>query len=78
MFERAGIAAYIVDPVMLQARGDGLYLESRKIGLVYNRLTDFSLQHHPALRQAYQEGSIVLTPDPRTTPATPKSAILLG
>ncbi|MBI5438674.1 MAG: hypothetical protein HY936_06960 [Nitrosomonadales bacterium] len=70
LFERAGIAAYIVDPSALQARdgGLGLYLESsggeQKIDLVYNRLTDFSLQRHPVLRQAYLEGSAVLTPDP--------------
>src|SRR3989338_2038518 len=41
MFERAGIAAYIADPAALHARGDGLYLDGRKIDLVYNRLTDF-------------------------------------
>ncbi|MDD5384228.1 MAG: hypothetical protein PHG89_05035 [Gallionella sp.] len=68
MFERAGIAAYIVEPAALHARGDGLYLESsggdQKIDLVYNRLTDFSLQQHPVLRQAYLEGSAVLTPGP--------------
>src|SRR3989338_11496573 len=68
MFERAGIAAYIADPAALQARGDGLYLESSggawKIDLAYNRLTDFSLQQHSVLRQAYLEDSAVLTPDP--------------
>jgi len=68
MFERAGIAAYIADPAALQVRGDGLYLESsggvQKIDLVYNRLTDFSLKQHPVLRQAYQEGGAVLTPNP--------------
>ena len=64
MFERAGIAAYIADPAVLHSRGDGLYLDGRKIDLVYNRLTDFSLQQHPALRQAYLDGGAVLTPDP--------------
>jgi len=64
IFERAGIAAYIADPAALQARGDGLYLDGQKIDLVYNRLTDFLLQQHPALRQAYLEGGAVLTPDP--------------
>ncbi|OGS80827.1 MAG: hypothetical protein A2Z94_03500 [Gallionellales bacterium GWA2_55_18] len=70
LFERAGIAAHIVDPSALKARdgGLGLYLESsgseQKIDLVYNRLTDFSLQRHPVLRQAYLDGSTVLTPDP--------------
>jgi hypothetical protein len=70
LFERAGIAAHIVDPSALKARdgGLGLYFESsggeQKIDLVYNRLTDFSLQGYPVLRQAYLEGSVVLTPDP--------------
>ena len=64
MFERAGIAAYIADPASLQTRGDGIYLDGRKIDLVYNRLTDFSLQQHPALRQAHLDGRVVLTPNP--------------
>ncbi|BBI99129.1 hypothetical protein FGKAn22_08220 [Ferrigenium kumadai] len=64
MFERAGIAAYIADPSALQARDGGLYLGEQKIDLVYNRLTDFSLQRHPALRQVYLDGSAVVTPDP--------------
>lgn len=64
MFGGAGIAAYIADPAVLLARGAGLYLDGQKIDLVYNRLTDFSLQQHAALRQAYLDGSVVLTPDP--------------
>jgi hypothetical protein len=46
MFERAGIAAHIAAPSALQLRGNGLYLGEAKIDLVYNRLTDFSLQHY--------------------------------
>ncbi|HEU0220139.1 MAG TPA: hypothetical protein VFQ98_04960 [Gallionella sp.] len=64
MFERAGITAYIADPVALHSRGDGVYLDGQKIDLVYNRLTDFSLQRYPALRQAYLEGGAVVTPNP--------------
>ena len=64
MFERAGIAAFIADPSALQAHDGSLYLSGQKIDLVYNRLTDFSLQRHPVLRQAYLEGSVLLTPDP--------------
>ncbi len=64
MFERAGITAYIADPAALHVHGDGLSLEGNRIDLVYNRLTDFSLQQHAALRQAYLKGSVVLTPDP--------------
>ena len=68
LFERARIAVHIVDPTVLQAREDGLYLnfsgDNEKIDLVYNRLTDFSLRQHPALRRAYSSGQVVLTPSP--------------
>jgi hypothetical protein len=64
LFERAGITAHIVDPAALQTRDDGLYFGAEKIDLVYNRLTDFSLQHHPALRQAHLQGRAVVTPAP--------------
>ena len=64
LFERAGIVAHIIAPGGLQAHEDGLYFLQEKIDLVYNRLTDFSLQQHPALRQAYLDGRVVLTPHP--------------
>jgi hypothetical protein len=64
MLERAGYKVYIADPVALQAREDGLYFGFEKVDLVYNRLTDFSLQQHPALRKAYTSGHVVLTPAP--------------
>lgn len=64
MFERAGIAAHIADPSALLARDDGLYLDGSRIDLVYNRLTDFSLQQYSALRQAHLDGHVVLTPAP--------------
>jgi hypothetical protein len=64
MFGRAGIAAYISDPSALQLRDGTLCLDGKKIDLVYNRLTDFSLQQYPALRQAYLEDSAVVTPNP--------------
>ena len=64
LFERAGISVHIADPSALHARGDGLYIGEQKIDLVYNRLTDFSLQQHPVLRQAYLDGCVVMTPNP--------------
>ena len=64
LFESAGVAAHIADPSVLQVREDGLYFAEQKIDLVYNRLTDFSLRQHPALRQEYLDGRVVLTPDP--------------
>jgi hypothetical protein len=64
LLERAGIAVYIADPSMLLAREDGLYFGYEKIDMVYNRLTDFSLQRYPALLQAYTNAKVVLTPHP--------------
>lgn len=64
MFERAGIAAYIADPAAFRVRDGGLHLDGNKIDLVYNRLTDFSLQQYSVLRQAYLDGQVVLTPSP--------------
>lgn len=63
-FGRAGIAAHIADPSALLARDDGLYLDGNRIDLVYNRLTDFSLQKYSALHQAHLDGRVVLTPAP--------------
>lgn len=64
LFERAGIKSLIVDPVELHSRAGGLYAAEQKIDMVYNRLTDFSLQSCPALLHAWQEGGVVLTPNP--------------
>jgi len=64
LFERAGIAAFIADPAELEARTDGLYLRERKVDLIYNRLTDFSLQQYSAISNAYQSKQVVLTPHP--------------
>ncbi len=63
MLGRAGIAAYIADPSALQLRDDGLFLDGNRIDLVYNRLTDFSLEQHGHLKKASQDGSAVVTPD---------------
>jgi len=64
LFERAGIKTVVVDPAALQTRDDGLYVGEQKIALVYNRLTDFSLQQHPDLLNAHLAGNVVLTPSP--------------
>ncbi len=64
MFGRAGMQAFIVDPVDLSARANGVYLGEQKIDLIYNRLTDFSLEKFPALLAAYQAKHVVLTPNP--------------
>ena len=64
MFARAGITAFIADPSALQARDDGLYCDGQRVDLVYNRLTDFTLQRYPHLRAAWEKRQVVLTPNP--------------
>jgi hypothetical protein len=67
LFRRSGIDAIIADPCELVLRQDGLWHGSSKVDLVYNRLTDFSLElpAHAALRSTYLNGQVVLTPHPR-------------
>lgn len=64
LFERAGICAYIADPSELQLRDNGLLLGEHPVDLVYNRLTDFTLQSYPVLLQAYRDELVVVTPNP--------------
>ncbi len=67
MLERHGYEASIVDARELRYEGEKLYAGSRPIDLVYNRLVDFALDapEHAALRAAYIDGAVVLTPNPR-------------
>ena len=60
LFRRFGVEAAVLPPEKL-AFGEG------GIDLVYNRLTDFSLEApaHAALRAAYLAGAAVVTPHPR-------------
>lgn len=60
LFRRFGLEAAVLPPEKL-AFGEG------GIDLVYNRLTDFSLEApaHAALRAAYLAGAAVVTPHPR-------------
>ena len=64
MFERAGIATFIVDPAMLHVREEDLYVEGQRIDLIYNRLTDFDLTRYPHIRTAWEMNQVVLTPNP--------------
>lgn len=64
MLERAGISAFIADPADLEARDEGLYCSGSRVDLIYNRLTDFDLQHYPHIRSAWENQQVVLTPNP--------------
>ncbi len=63
---RQGLVAHIADPSELEVREGALWLGETRADLVYNRLVDFALEapRHSALREAYAEGFVVVTPNP--------------
>ena len=67
LFERHGLRAVIADPGALEWHDGVLWHGDLAIDLVYNRLTDFYLeqQSSAALREAYVQGAVVLTPHPQ-------------
>ena len=67
LFERHGLRAVITDPAALEWREGVLWHGDLAIDLVYNRLTDFYLEQpdSAALREAYLQQAVVLTPHPQ-------------
>ena len=67
LFERHGLRAVIADPAALEWRDGKLWHGDLAIDLVYNRLTDFYLEQpgSAALREAYLQHAVVLTPHPQ-------------
>jgi hypothetical protein len=67
LFQRAGLAALVCDPRALRVDQGALWRGGERIDLVYNRLTDFSLDDpaHATLAQAWREDLAVITPHPR-------------
>jgi hypothetical protein len=67
LFRRFGVEAEICAPERLSYMNGELRDAVGRIDLVYNRLTDFSLQEtpHAALRAAYLADAAVITPHPR-------------
>lgn len=67
LLRRNGIDAVVADPKELVVREGALWRGDTRIDLVYNRLTDFSLEtpEHAVLRDAYLNRQVVLTPHPR-------------
>ena len=66
LFQRAGVDTVIVAPKdLLWAEGQ-LQHQGRPMDMVYLRLTDFYLEapEHVALREAWQSGACVFTPNP--------------
>jgi hypothetical protein len=67
LLRRHGIEAVIGEASQLRYEYGRLLLEGSEIDLVYNRLVDFALDRpeHAALRAAYDDGAVVVTPNPR-------------
>ncbi len=67
LFEAHGIDAVIADPSALEWDGAQLRHAGRVVDLVYNRLTDFALEHpdSAAIRAACLAGAAVVTPHPQ-------------
>jgi hypothetical protein len=67
LLKRRGIDAIICDPSDLITSGGRISYRGTPIDLIYNRLTDFSLQlpAHDSIKLAYLAGDVVLTPHPR-------------
>jgi hypothetical protein len=66
LFEQGGLNAFIIDPSEMTYNNNQLLYGNQVIDIVYNRLTDFYLSdaRHDALRQAYEENAVVVTPNP--------------
>ena len=67
LFQRHGIEAIIADPSELSLRDGVLWHDQTMVDMVYNRLTDFSLDDpaNATLREAYLQNAMVLTPHPQ-------------
>lgn len=64
LFEDEGISAYILDPSEMEYNQSGVFYKNEKIDLIYNRLTDFRLDHYPDLLSTFLKKQVVLTPNP--------------
>ena len=67
LFESHGISTIIAGSDEFQIVNNELCYQGKTVDLIYNRLTDFSLAdtNNSVLRQAYEEGNVVVTPNPR-------------
>jgi hypothetical protein len=66
LFEQAGLQTVVADAAALEIQGDRLMAAGTPLDLVYNRVTDFYFRedHHAALREAFERGLAVITPNP--------------
>jgi hypothetical protein len=66
MLAARGVDAVIADASHLRYEAGRLSIEGKPIDLVYNRVTDFAFDQleHRALREAYRDDAVVVTPNP--------------
>ena len=67
LLQARGIDTVILDPSELEYIDGTLTAHGQKIDMIYNRLVDFAFEDpdHVLLKQAYLEGAVVVTPNPR-------------
>lgn len=67
LFQRHGIEAVVTAPESLVWDGQQLLHHEQPVDLIYNRITDFYLEAPAlaAIREAWLQGGVVLTPHPR-------------
>ncbi len=68
MFLQAGIDAAIASPEAIRPEAGGLFLEDRRIDMIYNRHCDFYLQTDAMkiIRDAWLRRQVCLSPNPHT------------
>lgn len=68
LFQKAGIDAVIAAPEEIRSGDNGLFLDARRIDMIYNRHCDFYLETGAlqTIREAWMEGRVCLSPNPHT------------
>ena len=66
LFQNAGIDCQIADPTELNYQHDGLYLNGKRVEMIYNRHCDFYLEtaSMSVVRQAWLNAQVCLSPNP--------------
>lgn len=67
LFRQAGIEASIAAPENLTSKSDGVYLDNKRIDLIYNRHCDFYLETAAMrlIREAWLNAQVCLSPNPQ-------------
>jgi len=68
LLKNEGRKIFVVSPEGISIRPDGLYIGDVRLDAIYNRHTDFYLEHSDLahIRRAYEENLVQLNPHPRS------------